>query len=417
MAGAISIAGEKAFKRMLELDTVRGPHSTGVAAVNIKGEVTVAKQVGTPWDFYEYPSTASLFSKVNNVLLGHNRWATKGAINKRNAHPFEFDTLVGVHNGTLRSTYNLDDYKEFTVDSENLYHHMNNHGVYDTIPVLNGAFALAWYDKDLETINLIRNSERTLCYTFSEDKKTLFWASEPWIIQVAASSAGVKIEQVRDVTVGVLHSFKVPLGFPTKEFEATRIRKLNLYSPPKVVTSYTGPATKNVVPFSVGAKVKRPFSEYVKYCGKSCTFSVGKELISSSQQPFLECYAADNEDIVIRVFPDKGSDLWKEMLASTGYFNALVKSYNGLENGYLTIDIRTVVPVVSKSDDIPEDLVAGFGGELINEEEFDERSKKGCAWCASPVFFKDADEVQWFTKNDCLCPICADQPEVKQYLN
>ncbi|MOA03450.1 hypothetical protein D3C78_1229590 [compost metagenome] len=181
--------------------------------------------------------------------------------------------------------------------------------------------------------------------------------------------------------------------------------------------AFTATTDRKVVPFEGGAKVKRPFSEYVSYCNKSCTFYVGKESISSSQQPFIECHAVDNDDIILRVFPTKDGELWKEMLASTGYFNAFVKSYNGIENGYLTVDIRTIVAVDKEASDIPEDLVAAFEGELINEEEFDKRSEKGCAWCASPVFFKDADEVQWFNKDDCLCGSCAAQPELKQYLN
>src|SRR5690348_5835448 len=100
VAGKISKNEEGAFKTLLELDTIRGPHSTGVLSVTHDKIVTVAKSVGTPWDLYDTSSFRSLFSKSHTLLLGHNRYATVGAITKGNAHPFEHDNVVGVHNGT-----------------------------------------------------------------------------------------------------------------------------------------------------------------------------------------------------------------------------------------------------------------------------------------------------------------------------
>lgn len=400
------------------MDTGRGPHSTGVLGVFTNKESLVVKHLGTPWDFYDHKSSDKIFARTTNVLLGHNRWATSGAVSNKNAHPFEFDKIVGAHNGTLRSVFNLDDSKDFEVDSENLYHHMNRHGVHDTIPIINGAFALTWYDKEEETINFIRNSERTLFYAFSADKKSLLWASEKWMIIIAASQSGMEITDILDVPEGYLHTFKVPFGFPAKEFEATRVRKVPLYKSPVVVSIGTKAAvtttTATTKKEEVG-KVKRPFAEYNKFVGGFHTFYAAFSSRSGSNQPYIQCWLIEQEDIAVRVFPEEGGELWERMMNSNGYFGANIKAYNGTENGYLTIDMRTIIDVPSINDD-PEETVKGFDGEDINEEEFDVRTKSGCAWCASPIYFPMSEGMHWVGKNEFICPDCADHPEVKKYL-
>lgn len=418
MAGYINNNAERCFKRLLELDTIRGPHSTGVLSVSPAKVAKVVKRLGTPWDFYDSREAYDLLNRKHNILLGHNRWATKGAVNKDNAHPFEFSNLIGAHNGTLRSVHNLDNNKDYEVDSENLYHHMNTHGVHATIPIVDGAFALTWYDKKEETINLIRNNERTLFYTFNKDKDLLLWASEEWMLLVACNYADIKIEKPIALNPGTLYTFEVPFSYASKKFEAVRLRTLELRKPPTVtgcVKQETKPTTttnKTVVPF----KVKKPAHEFTKHLNKWCTFFVGKSSISSAGQHFIECWLVEDEDIAIRVFAIRESQQWNEMLNSTGYFRAFVQSFSTLENGYLTIDIRTMEHVAAVVEDDLEELVPGFENELIDEKTFDERSYKGCAWCGSPVLFNEAHGVVWIDKTECLCPDCAEEPSVKQYL-
>lgn len=418
LAGNITLKEEKTFKRLLELDTTRGPHSTGIFAVKSDKSTILAKSIGTPWDLYETKACEKIFHSVVKVLIGHNRWATKGKINKTNAHPFEFEHVAGAHNGTLNTTYQLDDSHMFDVDSENLYYHMNANGVEDTIKNLNGAYALTWYDKRTHTMNLIRNNERPLFYTFTEDMKTLLWASEDWMITIAAAQAGLKHKEIQLLPIGVLHSFEVPeFG---KEFEKTRVRKMEMYEAPKrVITNTTThgntfPKDNKVV--AITGKVKRPFSEYHKYVGKSCVFSVASEGVSSTGQHFIQCWSVDDDDISIRVFATKDGYLWKQLMNSSNYFRALAKSYSSLENGYLTTDLRTVEEIIDMSDDVPEEMFLGEGGELITEDEFDDRTKKGCSWCSHHVTTVQHEYITWISKNEFICPNCSDQPEVKAYL-
>lgn len=428
VAGNLSVTGERAFKRLLELDTIRGPHSTGIFAVKSDRSTMLAKQVGTPWDLYETKASEKIFQAVTKVLLGHNRWATKGKINKLNAHPFEFDNIAGAHNGTLTTTYQLDDHEMFEVDSENIYYHMNKNGVDDTIRNLNGAFALTWYDKRANTINFIRNSERPLYYVLSDDMKILLWASEDWMLVVAAHSVGLKIKEVQQLPVGHLHTFEVPAIY-SDTFDKVRVRKMEMFEKKPVVIYGRGESTTNTFPKDKSeekkvvdlrpaqtGKIKRPFSEYQKFVGKKTLFYVSSNSVSSTGQHYIQCWAVDDDDISIRVFPQVDGHLWNKLMASTNYFQGVTKAYSGIENGYLTVDLRTIDEVLIGGDDTPADSYKGFEGEEITELEFDKRTSKGCSWCSSHVLVKDHADITWIAKNEFICPDCSDHPEVKQYL-
>lgn len=427
IAGNITVAGERAFKRMLELDTIRGPHSTGIFSVKSDKSTMLLKQVGTPWDMYDNKQSDVLFRSISKVLLGHNRWATKGKVNKANAHPFEFDTLAGAHNGTLNTCHQLDDHEKFAVDSENLYYHMDRNGVEDTIKKLDGAFALTWYNKQDNTINFIRNNERTLFYAFTEDKKALLWASEAWMMEVACRYAEIKLGEIQPLPVGFLHTFDVPTKFD-EVFSKGRVRRLDMYTRPVYVNNFnnlygtqqTTTTSTNVVPLNgkAGAfKVKKPFSEYQKWVGKSVLFYVGCEGTSSGGQRFIQCWNSEDEDISIRVFASQDSHDWKRLMASSNYFRGTAKSYTAIDNGYLTIDLRTLEEVVvADTSDTPPEFFLGFENEVLSEVEFDKRTKKGCAWCSSPVFIRDAEDITWIARDEFICCDCSEQPEVKKYL-
>lgn len=428
IAGNISVTGERAFKRLLELDTIRGPHSTGIFAVKSDRSTMLAKQVGTPWDLYETKQCEAIFRSVTKVLLGHNRWATKGKINKLNAHPFEFENIAGAHNGTLTTTYQLDDHTMFEVDSENIYYHMNKNGVDETIKNLNGAFALTWYDKRANTINFIRNSERPLYYVLSKDGKNLLWASEDWMLVVACHYAGIETREVQQLPVGHLHTFEVPVNY-NDTFDKVRVRKMEMFEKKPVVIYGRGAATTTEPPFpkdeskkvvdlrpSQTGKIKRPFHEYQQYVGKNTLFYVSNDAISPSGQRYIQCWAVDDDDIAVRVFPALGGSLWDLLMKSTNYFRGLTKTYSGVENGYLTVDLRTIEEVFIAGDDTPADTYTGFEGEEITELEFDKRTAKGCSWCSSHVLAKNHEDITWLSKDEFICPDCSDHPEVKQYL-
>lgn len=425
MCGLVGIAGnvginlEKAFKRLLELDTGRGPHSTGVFAVKSGGDTVLAKSLGTPWDLAETKGFNACFTGVIKVLLGHNRWATKGKINKQNAHPFEFNTLAGAHNGTLRSVDTLDDYKQFDVDSENLYHHMARNGVDETIPKLNGAFALTWYDKIDGTVNLIRNDERSLFFTYTEDMKTVLWASEDWMLLVAAAQSEVKILKPQMLPVGVLHSFDLPKTYQDKI--GVRVRRIDLYKG-RTVTQTFPKDDKRVVELRPKQEVTQAgvtHSQLLSYVDTEVEFFVASKDVNAYGQAFIQCYLEEDEKVPVRVYAPEDGELWKQLMGGVYTFKAFVKTW-GMDNStkFLVMDLRTIIEIVPSTllDDTPPLTFIGYQGEELTSAVFSKRTLKGCAWCATPVEEKDAEDLVWFAKSDFICGDCAVQEEVQKYL-
>ena len=166
VCGKILVKEENVFKAMLCLDTIRGPDSTGVLAVSGSTGHEIFKKVGTPWDCFSEAAFEKIFKYTNVLLLGHNRAATVGIVTEKNAHPFDVGEIIGVHNGTLRNERKLDDHEFFDVDSETLLHNFANNGVAETVKILDGAFAVVFYDKRDHTLHFVRNKERPLSYAY-----------------------------------------------------------------------------------------------------------------------------------------------------------------------------------------------------------------------------------------------------------
>jgi len=203
-AGEPSIKMENIFKDMLNLDVLRGTHSTGIAAVTTQGRVKIAKDTLLPPHLLETKEGKEIFHGFNFVLMGHNRYATKGAITAENAHPFEVGDIVGCHNGTIRSQWRLPDAKDFDSDSHNIMHSINKIGIEETWKILDGAAALVWWNSDECTLNFLRNSERPLYYLMF--KNQIFWASEPWMIHVARTRAGFEYSKETELKPNILLS-------------------------------------------------------------------------------------------------------------------------------------------------------------------------------------------------------------------
>ncbi len=243
MCGLVGIAGkiganeEKAFKTMLFLDTLRGKHSTGVASLhgyNQKPEFSVVKDSVSGPEFIEKKEFTQLLAKKSYILLGHNRFATQGAIVPENAHPFEFDNVIGAHNGSLAFGWKtaFHDSTHRVVDSEAVYSEMNHSDGATTWGKLNGAATLTWIDKRDNTLHFLRNKERPLFYTTANKGETLLWASEPWMIHVAAGREQVELdENPREVAINTQYTFDIKMVAGHK-ISVTR-EAVAAYVPPK----------------------------------------------------------------------------------------------------------------------------------------------------------------------------------------
>ena len=245
MCGIVGVAGEigkkenAVFKDLLQIDVIRGPHSTGIAALTRGGHPKVFKRALLPNDLFAMKGCADMFNdfQLHQCLIGHNRWATVGKINAVNAHPFEFDTLVGVHNGTLRNKHRLIDHTQFDVDSENLFHSFEKVGVKDTIKNVEGAFALNWFTPEDKVVHFLRNDERPLFYTFAKDNKAMFWASERWMLDGVLTRHGVEFYEPAAFKQNEHYTLELPDN-NCKTLDKFFTEEVEIYTPPKRVNHF-----------------------------------------------------------------------------------------------------------------------------------------------------------------------------------
>lgn len=247
MCGIFSAVGDLSQKQdgfirdMFVLDSLRGPHSCGMLnVVGYSSDVHVFKKAMLPHDFLDAGGFKTQLAKKNKVIIGHNRWASKGKVNHTNAHPFTVGNITGVHNGTLRMQHLLPDHVDYDVDSENIFHAIDKIGIDETWKLISGAAALMWWDAKEKTVNMIRNKERPLHFCYSKDLRTMYTGSEPPMLRAGLWRNNLDHHNVEELPVDTLYTFTLDLANadPKKRVLCTT-RKLASYQPPAIVTSQT----------------------------------------------------------------------------------------------------------------------------------------------------------------------------------
>lgn len=193
--GDSSLKTRHAFEDMFQMDVVRGKDSCGIAIVRNKHLPTIIKDITLPTWLLEESKYTEIVGKFDyTCLIGHNRWATKGKVNIKNAHPFRSGNIIMAHNGTLDRVYHLPDGNKFDTDSEALCNSIAKQGIEWTWKNVVGAAAITYYDLEKKTFNIISNGKRPIYWMWTADKSGLFWGSEPDMIRLACRRRDVKLE-------------------------------------------------------------------------------------------------------------------------------------------------------------------------------------------------------------------------------
>ena len=158
------------FGFLLNIDVIRGYDSTGVAVAREKGKAKIIKGTFLPPDLLSLESYKKItqYEHTNSItaLIGHNRAATRGKVEQKNAHPFSYGHITLVHNGTanLLPTLALED-KEFTVDSEAICYGIWKHGIDKVYAAVDGALTVVWWDNSEKALYHLTNGQRpfSLC--------------------------------------------------------------------------------------------------------------------------------------------------------------------------------------------------------------------------------------------------------------
>lgn len=100
------------------------------------------KSASDPTECLTRPNFSAFIARKHWFIAGHTRKATRGNINKKNAHPFRYGQYVGSHNGQVTAPATYD------VDSQYLIDQLNKHtGNYaEAFKGISGYWALTWFD-------------------------------------------------------------------------------------------------------------------------------------------------------------------------------------------------------------------------------------------------------------------------------
>lgn len=421
---------ENVFKTLLCLDTIRGPDSTGVLAVSDNSLYDIFKKVGTPWNCYGEKEFEKLFKYTNVLLLGHNRWATVGIVTDENAHPFDVGDIIGVHNGTIRQERKLDDHQMFDVDSQTVLHNFAKNGVAQTCKILDGAYAVVFYDKRDHTIHMLRNKERPLWFVYSKDMKTLLWASEPWMLQIACARHGLEIGEVKELPEMLEHSFELPRVAPYKVDELPEMTKVPFVKEEHkyevVPWKYTPPAPPKGSHLRVVQAVKQQgYEKLLAFINKDIKFSVVGP-VEGKHQKFIRAYAElpEADVIEIRIFMDGKNKKYANLVGMKDkIWEGHVKRVNslGLAKGYLLLDNRTIKPAdPRKVDGIIEGKEKIFNlhhGEITDAQGWLDKTAIGCDNCGGIPQFRDAPDLEWYEQDKFFCKRCFQTQSVQNFLH
>lgn len=415
------------FSDLVLVDELRGRDSTGIFLGDPRhknmSSAPVFKRAVPAHEFLADKAAKELIRKSSEYgfAIGHNRAATKGAINNKNSHPFRFGNITLVHNGTLTSVENLaktGDKSLDTVDSARIAKtiseiHPSPTKYVEFLESLEGAYTLIWYDKNTNVMWMCRNSERPLSYGMTTT--TAYIASEAKMLEWVFSRHFRFSLDVRTLPTGELwkwdlnsdkksnlKDFVVKYDFKPKPYTSgffyhgvyhgTNVHVPSKYNGGSNVTPKD--SFNNTILKDIDLKVG-DIIEFYPY--KFIPFSTTSLYGSMEGTYWPESGASANKAITVKVYGLKAEE--GEKLVEKNVLRGSVESANrAVVSGPNTITIILRKETVSAVADLQENN--------DNKEE-DTLEDNWCVWCWATV--GEDEELEYYAINeegDLMCSSC-----------
>lgn len=194
------------IRELTYVSGLRGWHSTGVVQGRVNSNLfgknqhnlQINKHCMSPSYYLWYNKSHKdgdrniLDNCSDNLFAVHTRHATKGSVTEDNAHPFEFEHIIGMHNGTLHDKKYQHDEK---TDSELLFQDINDRGMKVVLEELDpdSAYAIVVFDKRTGLLQFARNHGRPLHFAINSKRGVLYWSSEKAFLTMAFDRNDISI--------------------------------------------------------------------------------------------------------------------------------------------------------------------------------------------------------------------------------
>lgn len=387
---------ENALKTLVKINSLRGSDSTGVFAVDPAGDVYIHKTTVPGWQFPELKLATFDVSKYS-ILTYHNRAATIGDINVPCAHPFDFENIVGVHNGTLYS-YKILHKDTWNSDSETMYAAFNTDGVPETLSKISGSVSIAYYDKRNKQLGIYHDDQRTLAYAITKDG-AMFIASELNMILFSLARHDIEIEKSDELEINTLIKFN--LDGEAVPASKTKIKK---YTPPKnkgVYNNYNN-TYSTVGNYKIGQKV---CVEIIEVHKGTVRYIASGHMLQNDFEPVRMFDLSESEATIIsNIIKDNGSFLMYGTVTSSITFNDSTKIiitpyksiYKYAKKNVQEHIFKHMFPSADNNENNPvllEDKSKKNNEILMSDEEFNKKTKNGCCICGHPI--SRNDDIDW----------------------
>jgi len=446
--------------------TLRGYHSTGLSMIDKDNNIRTFKKALSGPDFLTC-NVGSLAKKELNrsfVVLGHNRAATRGGTpTDITAHPFEFGSIVGAHNGTIDYTCKLP-VTAHEVDSMNLLDSISRTKTHEQVVSLlektTGSYALTWYDTETELMWLVHNDQRPLSVAHAGE--SFYWTSEreqlAWMLVRNKCISKKDLNVIEDLPTNTL------LGYDTRNM--------------KVIHSLAIVPEKKITPCATKSW-KYPYEDKHTTNGDSIAYSFSNEFKDMVAYVPLEkairkkMWAKTDEDVMVRFLSSTPLGPLGTTIKLTGHAytydgekfvcraygtnrsdRELDKMYIARVNGvYVSQDKSKIhmlsltensISVMSETKEEVDKTIADlesngkgkskgkpkeqekkestvssikqrvknyfFKGPGVNEwiskDSFLKKVAAGCSFCGEPIEPMDHENLGWLNEDSPLCPEC-----------
>jgi hypothetical protein len=217
------------MEQALFVNTLRGNDSAGLFSINKEGGSLYFKKPFAGPDLLELPGAELVLNFDNpRFMVGHNRASTRGSAHSvHHAHPISHEHIILVQNGTLTTTYGLVESGGggFVHDTTAIAEAMVKRGEKATLELLEGSYALIWYNFKTNSLNFARNTERPLWLGQIKGDKGWLIASEDGMISWLAQRNSIDLKGISMLKEGLWMSVPLdPKKTPVRE-------KFKIYQP------------------------------------------------------------------------------------------------------------------------------------------------------------------------------------------